>query len=397
MKKIVLFLFVLLWAVPLYAVQILATVQDEIITDVDVDERSSLVSELFNVSPNEILKKQILDDLVNEKIKVLTAKKQGIDLSDTEIGDGISFLERQNQMPLGSLEKMIHQKGLSLDSLKSQIIADLMWLRYIQSLNLERPKVSDKQVTREIKKIREKLMETRYLLAEIYIPFADNETAAEQQINTLFNRIVAGESFTDLAKQYSKGKTAHLMGDLGWVNPGELEKAVDVVLSEIQIGQLSKPIKGKKGFYLILMRDNQPALDSEMQEFVQITQLIIDEKDYLKLKESIEKSASSCMTFTQFAMQNGVKGSNSGALPEMMTKRMSQEFKLLLKDKELGELIGPVNMPPYLLFAMTCASTVKSVLPNKDVVKEKIMAEEFEKKLADLLEKERKKMIVEIK
>ena len=68
MKKIVLFLFVLLWAVPLYAVQILATVQDEIITDVDVDERSSLVSELFNVSPNETLKKQILDDLVNENV-----------------------------------------------------------------------------------------------------------------------------------------------------------------------------------------------------------------------------------------------------------------------------------------------------------------------------------------
>ena len=92
MKKIVLFLFVLFWAVPVYAVQILATVQDEIITDVDVDERSSLVSELFNVSPNETLKKQILDDLVNEKIKVLTAKKQGIELSEAEIDDGISFM-----------------------------------------------------------------------------------------------------------------------------------------------------------------------------------------------------------------------------------------------------------------------------------------------------------------
>ena len=103
------------------------------------------------------------------------------------------------------------------------------------------------------------------------------------------------------------------------------------------------------------------------------------------------------MAFTQFAMQNGVKGSNSGALPEMMTNRMPQEFKLLLKDKELGELIGPVNMPPYLLFAMKCASTVKSVLPNKDVLKEKIMTEEFEKKVTDLLEKERKKMIVEFK
>ena len=390
-------MFVLLWSLPVFAVQILATVEDEIVSDLDVEERSALVSTLFRAPQNAELKKQILEDLVNEKVKVLIAQKAGISLSEEEISEGISFLERQNQMPEGELEKFVSEKGLSLDSLKSQVVADLMWLRYIQSQNFPRPDVSDKQVEVEIKKMREKLMETRYLLAEIYIPFADNEAAAEQEINTLFNRIVAGESFTDLAKQYSKGKTAHLMGDLGWVKAGELEKNVDSVLPEIHTGQLSKPIKGEKGFYLILMRDIQPALDSDMQEFVQITQLIIDEASYSNLKSEIEKNASSCMAFTQFAMKNGIKGSNSGALPEMMMAQLPYDMRHLLDGKNINELIGPVNMSPYLLFVMKCGSKVKTVLPDKELVKEKLIAERFEKMLTDLLEKERKKMIVEFK
>ena len=187
------------------------------------------------------------------------------------------------------------------------------------------------------------------------------------------------------------------MGDLGWVATGQMEKNVDDVLPYIQVGQLSKPIKGKDGYYLILMRDMQPALDSDMQEFVQISQLILNEADYLKLKDELDKASSSCMAFTQFAMQKGVNGSKSGTMPEVMMAQLPLDMQNLLKNKGINELVGPVNMSPYLLFVMKCGSKVKSVLPKKEQIKEKLQALEMEKTLADLLKKQRQKMIVEIK
>ena len=299
MKRIFVFLFVLLWSVPVWAIQILATVQDEIITDLDVEERSALVEKMFKVPADEELKKNILEDLVNEKVKLLTAQKNGIVLSEAQIADGISFLEKQNQMASGDLEKFIAENGLSFDSLKAQVVADLMWLRYVQEQNLKQPKISDKQVETELKKMQEKL------------------------------------------------------SSLG--------------------------------------------LDSDMQEFIQISQLIINENDYLKIKEDLQKASSSCMTFTQFAMQNGVQGSNSGAIPEIMTAQLPADMQQLLKGKSLNELIGPVNMSPYLLFVMKCGSKVKSVLPEKELIKERLQGLEMEKILADLLKKQRQKMVVEFK
>ena len=95
MKKIIVLLLMLLWTLPVQAVQILATVQDEIITDLDVNERMALIQKMFNAPTDEALKKNILEDLVNEKVKLLSAQKHGIILSENEINEGISFLEKQ--------------------------------------------------------------------------------------------------------------------------------------------------------------------------------------------------------------------------------------------------------------------------------------------------------------
>ena len=396
MKKLFCLLF-LFFAFPVYAVQILATVQDEIITDLDVAERTELMLKMMNKSENVELSKKILDDLINEKIKILSAQNKGISLSEAEIQEGISFLERQNQMPQGYLKDFIAANNLSMDTLRSQIISDLMWMRYIQSENVSPVTISDAQIDEELKRMRQEFMQENYLLAEIYIPFGDNESAAEQEINVLFNRIVDGELFTDLAKQYSKGKTAHLMGDLGWVKKGIMEKAVDDVLPQLKTGQLSKPIKGEKGFYLILMRENQPALDSDVQEFVQVVQLIINAKEYPAMENTVKNAANSCVSFAQFSQKNGLPGSNSGPLPEMLLKRMPADLQNLIQDRKIGELVGPVEMSPYMLFVMKCGSTTTSVLPDKEKIKELLIVKQMEEKSDKSLKEQRQKMIVKVK
>ncbi len=396
-KKIAVLLLACCWSMGAYAVQIAATVNDEIITDQDVADRVALMEKMFNTPVDDAMKDKLLEVLIDEKVKTITAQQAGIVLSDDEVNEHISFLEAQNQMPAGGLKEFVRQNNLSMDSLQAQFNADLMWLRYVQQQNLKRPTITDKQIDDEINKIKKQLMQPAYLLAEIYIPFDGNETAAEQQAETLFNRIVSGESFTDLALEHSKGKTAAQMGDLGWVKAGQMEKAVDDVLPQIETGQLSRPIKGKDGFTIILMRDNQPALDSDMQEVVQVSQLILSQNDYQSLKEDLQTAQKSCMTFTQFAATHGVEGSHSGALPEMMTARMPADLKHLIKDAPVGQLVGPVDISPYVLFVMKCGSKVMSVLPERKQIEENLQIQAMEKKADELLKDARKELLVEKK
>ena len=397
LKKVFLFCIFILYAFYARAAQIVATVDDEIITSQDVQDRVDLMEKVFNFPASKISKDKVLETLVDEKVQTITAQKAGISLSADEIKEHIAFLENQNQMPAGTLEQMIAEKGVSADSWMSQIVSGLFWMRYMQQQNLKRPQVSKKEINKQLAKIRNEFKKPGYLLAEIRIPFGDDAKVAEKTAENLFNRIVKGESFTDLALEYSKGKTADQMGDLGWVKPGEMEKAIDEVLPQMKAGQLSKPIKCKDGYAIILMRDYQPALDSDEQEVVQVSQLVLYKDGYEKILPALKEASKSCMSFTQFATTHGLEDSHSGALPEMISSRMPYELKQVLDGKKTGELVGPIDMGPYALFVMKCGSRFISVLPSREEIEQELQIQKMEEMAAKVLKDARKKLLVEIK
>ena len=397
LKKLFLFCCFVLGAFCANAAQIVATIDDEIITSQDVQDRADLMEKVYNFPASQISKDKILETLIDEKVQTITAQKAGISLSAEEVKEHIAMLENQNQMPAGTLEQMIAQKGVSADSWMSQIISGLLWMRYMQQQNLKRPQVSKKEVDKQLQKFRDEFKKPGYLLAEIRIPFDNDVEAAEKLAEDLFNRIVKGESFTDLAMQYSKGKTANQMGDLGWVKPGEMEKAIDEILPQMKAGQLSKPIKCKDGYVILLLRDYQPPLDSDEQEVVQVSQLVLYKDGYENILPALKDASKSCMSFTQFAATHGLEDSHSGALPEMISSRMPLELKQVLDGKKIGELIGPIDMGPYALFVMKCGSRFISVLPSREEIEQELQVQKMEEVAAKVLKDARKKLLVEIK
>ena len=86
----------------------------------------------------------------------------------------------------------------------------------------------------------------------ILIPFGDDEDAAQKQAEALTARIRAGESFEDLARQYSQdGGTSAQGGDLGLIlesqMPGELG---DAIFSMFE-GDIEGPVKTDFGFHVV--------------------------------------------------------------------------------------------------------------------------------------------------
>ena len=116
-----------------------------------------------------------------------------------------------------------------------------------------------------------------------------------------------------------------------------------------------------------------------------------------QIKDSLEKAASSCMAFTQYAAQYGVEGSHSGAMPEMLALRIPEDLKGLLQDKPIGELVGPVDMGPYAVFVMKCGVRTTSVLPDDETIKQQLIVQEMEKKSQELLVKEKKRALIKKK
>ena len=97
----------------------------------------------------------------------------------------------------------------------------------------------------------------------------NKEQTAEQLINELYRLIEQGESFENLAKQYSDDKSSAVNG--GKLKPfksGEInsELFVDTAFS-LDVGAISNPIQTKYGWHIIKLLDKKPIESFEQLKF----------------------------------------------------------------------------------------------------------------------------------
>ena len=94
--------------------------------------------------------------------------------------------------------------------------------------------------------------ETRHILiktSEVVSP--EN---AKQMIDSIYNRVKAGEDFATLAATYSNDPgSARDGGSLGWVSPGMMVPEFDTVMKSATVGQVSQPFETQFGWHILLV------------------------------------------------------------------------------------------------------------------------------------------------
>ncbi|WP_457788094.1 peptidylprolyl isomerase [Pseudomonas sp. PL-6] len=84
-------------------------------------------------------------------------------------------------------------------------------------------------------------------------------------VERLYQRIVAGEDFAELAKSYSEDPGSALNGgDLNWIDPNALVPEFRQVMSETASGELSKPFQTQFGWHVLQVMGRR-ATDSSAQ------------------------------------------------------------------------------------------------------------------------------------
>lgn len=96
--------------------------------------------------------------------------------------------------------------------------------------------------------------ETRHILiktSEIVTP--EN---AKQMIESIYNRLKAGDDFATLASTYSNDPgSARDAGSLGWVSPGMMVPEFDKVMQNTPAGEISQPFETQFGWHILQVQD----------------------------------------------------------------------------------------------------------------------------------------------
>jgi peptidyl-prolyl cis-trans isomerase SurA len=90
------------------------------------------------------------------------------------------------------------------------------------------------------------------------------ETQCQQLAANLRQRVLAGESFATLAKEFSEDiGSAMEGGELGWTTPGQLVGAFQKAMDTTAKGAISDPFKSRYGWHIVMVEDrrNQDVTD----------------------------------------------------------------------------------------------------------------------------------------
>ena len=113
---------------------------------------------------------------------------------------------------------------------------------------------------------------------------------ALQRATEARNRIlIGGESFEVLAKVLSDDTSGTKGGNLGWLLPGETVPEFERALDELELGELSQPVRSQFGYHLIEVLDRRDSDVSEERQRSVARQAILQQKLEFRFEEWVRE------------------------------------------------------------------------------------------------------------
>ena len=245
------------WSPALSDVFIVAKVNQEIITNIDVDfERKYLVS--LNPNLNKLDNKRITEyaknSLINEKIKKIEIEKNfEIKPNETLLSNVIADIYSSIGISsLSEFEGYLSQNEVDIKRVKEKIAIEIAWNDLIVRIFNNDIEIDQDLMSKELEKIVEKKVEN-LLLSEII--FSINEKKELELKYESIKQSIKEIGFEETARIYSLSDSKKSGGNLGWIYKNQLSKEITDAINKINIGDFTTPIVTSGGFLVLKLND----------------------------------------------------------------------------------------------------------------------------------------------
>jgi peptidyl-prolyl cis-trans isomerase SurA len=114
---------------PALAQQVVAMVNGDPITAIDIAQRTKLIQLSTHKSPS---RQEVLDELIDEKLKLQIAKRYKLEITDQEVDGAFNNIaSRAGNTPQG-FAQALNGQGISTEMVKARIRADMGWSQIVR-------------------------------------------------------------------------------------------------------------------------------------------------------------------------------------------------------------------------------------------------------------------------
>ena len=255
---------------------IIAKIGNEIITNFDVENKIKtnlyLSGEEINQQNVNKIKAVTLKSLINLKLKSNEIKKHSLTSNDQAIAQYLDTISNNLNLSRVDLINQFKMYEIDYDQFVEDVKTEFLWQRLVARTYLNRIKVNEDQINFELKEILEKENKNKtvveYNLSEIEIIF---ETSKEEiDLKNKIDDDIKKIGFKKTAIKYSTSSTALNGGLIGWINSNLLSSIYSTIVKNLQIGQVSQPIKKGNTITFLKLNDRK---EFEKPQNIDIEQL----------------------------------------------------------------------------------------------------------------------------
>jgi peptidyl-prolyl cis-trans isomerase SurA len=343
--------------------RIVAVVEDGVILSSELESKlnsvkQKLQSQNTQLPPDSVIRKQLLERMVTNKIQRQMAARGGITADHATLQAAVARIAEGNGMTVEAFRSTLDQQGISYESFVDDLRNEVILNRLRSSVIDRTIKVSDHEIDRLLKVQGEHggNQQAEFQLGHILI--ATPEAASPNQIQQA--RLLAektsealkeGRDFKKTAVTISDGGQALQGGDLGWRKLGQLPTLFAELVIKMQKGDIEGPIQSPSGFHIIKLlniRGVQKHMISQTRArhiLIKTNDLISDEeaqKRLIDIKERLENGEDFATLARAHSDDTGsaIKGGELGWVSQGVLVKPFQET---MNKLPIGVLSDPVQ------------------------------------------------------
>ncbi|MBD3243176.1 MAG: hypothetical protein GF331_21485 [Chitinivibrionales bacterium] len=363
------------------------------------------------------MRRGFLNEIIEGKVLLAHARKDSmISVSPNEVEaaleDHIARILKSNQLTTEALERELAGQGMTMAkfraqlrrSIEEQLLRRNVHQRYMMNVNVSR---------RDVEAFYEEYRDSLPTLGESYrllklsmaVPTPDSvREAAYERIKSALTRLENGESFEELAKQFSDGPNAALGGDLGFIAKGTLnELAFEEAAFSLEPGETSGIVETRLGFHILKLVEKKNQQVHIKQILINVSPPAEVEQHVLTRIDSIRTAVGSADDFKQAVQAFSADArsrSRGGDIGWHSRYRLPSSHAEAFDTLAVGAVSKPIHEDERMLvlYIADYAEDREVSLENDwDLLAEKTRDILAQKKMSELVERWREDLYIDIR
>lgn len=242
------------------------------------------------------LTREILEDVINEKLQLQRARDSNIRVDDRTIEAGIQNFANQNKVSVAELRARTSADGVGFAQIRRDIQNQLLIQKLRERDVLGNIDVSDSEIEAFLKSGSgsDASGELVIDIAQILVAVPENATESQtlvlrERAMRIYNRAINGDDFFKLAQENSDAKDARLGGQMGLRSIDRYPTLFAEAVKDKKVADIVGPIKSGAGFHVLqLLAKEAPAATSLNVTQTNVRHILL--KPSVSLTEAAAKS-----------------------------------------------------------------------------------------------------------